>query len=272
MALFQTNNRMLLISNDSFIIGLLTGYCVANHFILEGLSSSSLLKSSELNKKFKLIIIDLRQMEPPLLEVNLELLKQVCDKHQVRAIAIHDDSKDPSGLTLPWIDRYIDKPFITNLDEYFNERFIDHCLLNNDRRLHNRRGVPDRRIKDCTKKPIISKSYSDSDIRIDEYTNYYVLGPFKVDRNCRTVLFKGQDLELTVKEYNLFCLLAENLERVYTADEIIKHLWPQTNRATKSDLYQYMHLLRKKVEQNPDDPRWILTIKGVGYKLHVTNH
>jgi len=46
-------------------------------------------------------------------------------------------------------------------------------------------------------------------------------------------------------------------------DEIIKHLWPENNRATKSDLYQYMHLLRKKIEKDPNNPQWIMTVKGL---------
>lgn len=53
------------------------------------------------------------------------------------------------------------------------------------------------------------------------------------------------------------------------SDEIINHVWPENNRVTKSDLYQYMHLLRKKVEIDPNNPQWILTVKGFGYKLNV---
>jgi DNA-binding winged helix-turn-helix (wHTH) protein len=58
---------------------------------------------------------------------------------------------------------------------------------------------------------------------------------------------------------------------VLMAEEIIQHLWPGNNRATKSDLYQYMHLLRKKIEKDPDNPQWILTVKGFGYRLDVSS-
>ena len=66
-------------------------------------------------------------------------------------------------------------------------------------------------------------------------------------------------------------LLATDVERIFMADEIINHLWPESNRATKSDLYQYMHLLRKKIEIDANNPQWLITIKGFGYRLNV-NH
>lgn len=56
------------------------------------------------------------------------------------------------------------------------------------------------------------------------------------------------------------------------ADEIIDHLWPENNRATKSDLYQYMYLLRKKIEIDTNNPQWIITVKGFGYKLNIDHH
>ena len=64
-------------------------------------------------------------------------------------------------------------------------------------------------------------------------------------------------------------LLAEVHDHVCTTEEIITQLWPNTSRANKSDLYQYMHLLRRKIEEDTDNPRWILTIKGVGYCLNT---
>ena len=90
-----------------------------------------------------------------------------------------------------------------------------------------------------------------------------VLGVFSIDKNSKAVFFKGKNLGLTGKEFKLFNLLANYPKRVCSTESIIEHLWPNRERANKSDLYQYMHLLRRKVEENPDDPHWIVTIKGV---------
>jgi DNA-binding winged helix-turn-helix (wHTH) protein len=59
-------------------------------------------------------------------------------------------------------------------------------------------------------------------------------------------VFNGANVQLTPKELELVELLLTETDRMFTADEIIRHLWPETYRATKSDLYQYMHLVRKK--------------------------
>ncbi|MFU8790180.1 MAG: winged helix-turn-helix domain-containing protein [Methylobacter sp.] len=84
-------------------------------------------------------------------------------------------------------------------------------------------------------------------------------------------LFNGEPLHLTRKEFDLFELLANDPDRVFLTDEIVHHLWPKNNRATKSDLYQYMHLLRKKIESDANRPQWLLTVKGFGYKLNIAD-
>lgn len=75
-------------------------------------------------------------------------------------------------------------------------------------------------------------------------------------------------LDLSSKEFQLFRLLASNAGQVQAADAIIHELWPENSRANKSDLYQYVHLLRRKIEQDPQRPRWLVTVKGIGYRLH----
>lgn len=87
--------------------------------------------------------------------------------------------------------------------------------------------------------------------------------------NQALMLLPCGDLELTAKEFKLFMLLVQVSEQVWSTEKIIAQIWPNTHRANKSDLYQYMHLLRKKIERDPDHPQWILTVKGVGYRLNT---
>jgi len=237
MPCFHHDNSMLIISNDSFIIGLLTGYCVANHFTLECIPRSKPLYCNGTHPKFKLIIFDLREMTPSLIEEHLESLNNIHHKYSIPICAIHNRNRMPLHLLLPWLNYYKDETFIEKLDDYINKYIIDFTHVFDERRNYNRRLGTDRR--------------------------------FKIDRDCQNVYLKGKNLELTAKEFKLFKLLAEDPERVCTTEKLITHLWPNRGRANKSDLYQYMHLLRKKVELDPDNPHWIITIKGVGYKLHI---
>lgn len=91
--------------------------------------------------------------------------------------------------------------------------------------------------------------------------------PVRIDQRNKCVYLKGKKVDLTRKEFELFELLASDPDRIFMAEDIINHVWPDNTRATKSDLYQYMHLLRKKIEKDPNNPQWIATVKGFGYKL-----
>jgi DNA-binding response OmpR family regulator len=92
---------------------------------------------------------------------------------------------------------------------------------------------------------------------------------FHVDVRQKCLFIKGHKIDLTPKEFELIEYLSTDPDRIFTPDEIVKHLWPENHRATKSDLYQYIHLLRKKIEKDHNQPQLILNAKGFGYKLNV---
>ncbi len=93
------------------------------------------------------------------------------------------------------------------------------------------------------------------------------VGPLYIDDRAKTVTFNGKPIKLSPKEYELLKLLACDPGRVFSDEEIIARLWPPGSHATSNDVKQYIHLLRSKIEQNPQQPQLILTVKGFGYKL-----
>jgi DNA-binding response OmpR family regulator len=92
-----------------------------------------------------------------------------------------------------------------------------------------------------------------------------------IDEANKSVVLEGRKLNLSPKEYELFCLLLQNAGRVLSPREIVEHVWQDTQRASAADVHQYMHLLRRKVEPELSRPRWIVTIRGFGYKLVIPN-
>jgi len=269
MQYFQSDNSMLMISNDSFIVGLLTGYCVANHFTLKCIPHSKLLDNDGDNPEFNLIILDLRDLTSPLIEDHLESLNTIHNQYSIPICAIHNKSPMPLYLTLPWVNYYNEESFIEKLDDYISKYIIDFKNIFDERRYSNRRLGTDRRILLDTISSFSSKQVNGTMKLASTSLDLELLGFFEIERDCQNVYFKGVNLELTTKEFKLFTLLAEAPKHVCTTEKLITDLWPNRRRANKSDLYQYMHLLRKKVELDPDNPYWIITIKGVGYKLHI---
>jgi DNA-binding response OmpR family regulator len=91
-----------------------------------------------------------------------------------------------------------------------------------------------------------------------------------IDDRQKLIAIRGRQIKLTPKEYDLFCLLASEVGRVFSCKEIVKHSWAAAaDRGSVDDVQQYVYLLRKKIEPDPKQPRWIITIKGFGYKLEL---
>jgi len=89
-----------------------------------------------------------------------------------------------------------------------------------------------------------------------------------IDDANKTVVLEGRTLQLSRKEYELFCLLASDAGRIFSVEDILSHIWHDTQRASATDVHQYVYLLRRKVEKDPAQPSWIITVAGFGYKLN----
>jgi DNA-binding response OmpR family regulator len=154
---------------------------------------------------------------------------------------------------------------VSQLDAYLCDKFKHHQHFLPEHRNRARRTVNDRRLLMMAQDNGVGNHQAQHSIDAGS------IAPFQIDHRSKCVLFNGESLHLTRKEFELFELLANDPDRVFLTDEIICHLWPKNNRASKSDLYQYMHLLRKKIESDANTPHWLLTVKGFGYKLNVAD-
>jgi len=91
----------------------------------------------------------------------------------------------------------------------------------------------------------------------------------EIDEARKRVLVRGEEVSLSPKEYRLVTLLASSPGRVFSSDEILDRLWPDSRYANPQDVQKYVHLVRKKIEEDPSDPKLLLTSRGFGYRLAV---
>jgi DNA-binding response OmpR family regulator len=91
------------------------------------------------------------------------------------------------------------------------------------------------------------------------------LGALTLYRRGRQVLLAGQPVELTTKEFDLLALLAEEPGTVRRREEIIARVWDENWWGSTKTLDVHVASLRKKL----GDPRWVATLRGVGYRLDV---
>jgi two-component system KDP operon response regulator KdpE len=99
-----------------------------------------------------------------------------------------------------------------------------------------------------------------------EAATHYCSGPLIVDFAARLVTLSGKALRLSPKEYDLLLALARNAGRVVTHKRLLTAGWG-VNSADTQYLRVYIGMLRQKIEEDPSDPKLLLTEPGVGYRL-----
>ena len=88
-----------------------------------------------------------------------------------------------------------------------------------------------------------------------------------VDLFGRRVLAGGQEVELTAKEFDVLALLASHPGRVYDRDQVMRHLWGGEFFGEARAVDVHIQHVRKKIEPDPQRPKYIFTVRGAGYKF-----
>jgi two-component system response regulator RegX3 len=98
----------------------------------------------------------------------------------------------------------------------------------------------------------------------DENVNF---GDIRIDVVRRTVTKEGKDIELSRKEFDLLALFAARLGQVVTREVCLDTLWWGLELTDTRTLDTHVKRLRQKIETDPANPRHLLTIRGVGFRL-----
>ena len=93
------------------------------------------------------------------------------------------------------------------------------------------------------------------------------VGPLVVDAARRTASVDGDELELSRKEFELLCLLAREAGRVVTRERLLEEVWDTTWFGSTKTLDVHVSALRRKLGDDPASPRFIHTVRGVGFRL-----
>ena len=96
----------------------------------------------------------------------------------------------------------------------------------------------------------------------------YQSGELMINPKSRRVLCRGQEVNLTPKEFDILYFLFLNKGEVFTKEQIYQAVWADEYMMADSNIMAFIRKIRKKIEPNPDAPEYILTIWGVGYKYN----
>ncbi len=94
------------------------------------------------------------------------------------------------------------------------------------------------------------------------------LGAMAIDVEKRTVTVAGQAVDLTAKEFDLLLQFAEHPGRVYSREQLLDLVWGTGHMGYEHTVNSHINRLRGKIENNPAEPAYVLTVWGVGYKFN----
>ncbi len=92
-------------------------------------------------------------------------------------------------------------------------------------------------------------------------------GDMEIDIEKRSVTLNGKPIDVTMKEFDLLLHFAQHPGRVYTRSQLLDLVWGYSHEGYEHTVNSHINRLRSKIEENPAQPRYILTVWGVGYKF-----
>lgn len=236
------NHKILLIEDDPDICEMLSHYLFKEGYEVDISTDGELGLHKALHTPYDLLLLDLTL---PKLS-GMEVLRHLREKTQMPILIISAKDKDvDKALGLGFgADDYIAKPF--SLIEV-------SARISAAIRRATRYSVPN----------TPSEHQSDTTVK----SNLTEIGALKIDFDNYTVYKNNQFIKLTNKEFSILRLLATNQKRVYSKAQLYAHVWEENYYGDENVINVQIRRLRGKIEDNPSDPKYIITIWGIGYKF-----
>ncbi len=102
----------------------------------------------------------------------------------------------------------------------------------------------------------------------DDSDNKISAGVMDIDIEKRKVAIKGATVDLTAREFDLLVHFASHPGRVYSRPQLLDQIWGYGHDGYEHTVNSHINRLRAKIETDPANPEYVLTVWGVGYKFH----
>jgi DNA-binding response OmpR family regulator len=98
----------------------------------------------------------------------------------------------------------------------------------------------------------------------------YNFGSFQLYKREGKLVVNGKEMSCPAKEFDLLCFLCENPNQIFSISYLYERIWGLASVGDENTVMVHIRRLRQKIEKNPNDPKQIITIRGMGYKLIVS--
>ena len=96
-----------------------------------------------------------------------------------------------------------------------------------------------------------------------------MVGEIEIDPVAMTLAVSGKLVTTTATEFRLLDYFARHLGRVFTRDQLLDSVWRDTSYVTPRSVDVYVRRIREKIEPDPENPRYLKTVRGAGYRFEV---
>lgn len=94
-----------------------------------------------------------------------------------------------------------------------------------------------------------------------------IIGSLHIDPEGCRVLKGGKEIELTAREFEILLYMAQNIGRVISRERLYETIWGEDSFGCDNTIMVHIRHLREKIETDPTSPEYLITMKGLGYKL-----
>ncbi|NRT92004.1 response regulator transcription factor [Clostridium beijerinckii] len=224
-------NSVLVVDDEKEIVELIDFYLKNNGYnTFRALNGNEALEIFE-REQIDIIILDI--MMPGL--DGKEVLRKVREKINTPIIFLSAKGED--------IDK-IDGLFL-GADDYLAKPFNPIELI--------------ARVKALLRRSIVFNN------QLEESTSIVINEHLKLDEKACKIYKDDKELQLTSFEYKLMNFLMNNRNKVFTKGQLYEHVWDQSYLGDEKIIMVYISKLREKIEDSPKEPKYIKTIRGLGY-------
>jgi two-component system alkaline phosphatase synthesis response regulator PhoP len=231
----MTGRRLLIVDDDSDLRMLLAGYFRRIGYEVEEKESAIAAIEPATTGHFDCFIFDVSM--PGM--TGIDLLKRVRDRGvstPAMFLTAHDTIDDKVAGFEAGADDYLGKPF--------NPRELEV------------------RVEALLRRSVGTHPVTDGD-RIE-------VGELVIDKRRHEVSLGGERLDLTPLEFQILELLASEPGRAWSRNALLDQVWSTEYEGYQRNIDPHINRLRKKLEADPKNPNYVLTVRGVGYKLNET--
>jgi two-component system phosphate regulon response regulator PhoB len=95
------------------------------------------------------------------------------------------------------------------------------------------------------------------------------VGEIEIDPSAMTLMVAGHTITTTATEFRLLDYFARHIGRVFTRDQLLDSVWRDTSYVTPRSVDVYVRRIREKIEPDPENPRYLKTVRGAGYRFEA---